>query len=58
MFAYSLPAKAWRKLDVAGAVPPLRNAHAAAAIGTDLYITSGRSGVEIGEASLNDLWKV
>ena len=55
--AYSLRDRAWRRLQVAGAAPPLRNAHAAAAVGSDIYITSGRSGVEIGEAALNDLWK-
>lgn len=43
---------------VHGTPPPLRNAHAAAAVGTDLYVFGGRCGIEIGEASLNDLYRL
>lgn len=42
---------------VHGTPPPLRNAHAAAAVGSDLYVFGGRCGIEIGEAALNDLYR-
>lgn len=42
---------------MSGTPPPLRNAHAAAAVGTDLYVFGGRCGIDIGEAALNDLYK-
>ncbi|PRW58177.1 nitrile-specifier 5-like [Chlorella sorokiniana] len=56
--AYNLQERVWRKLQVHGTPPPLRNAHAAAAVGTELYIFGGRCGIEIGEAALNDLYKL
>lgn len=42
-------------LQAQGTPPSLRNAHAAAAIGAGIYIFGGRSGIDIGEGSLNDL---
>lgn len=58
VYAYSLSDKAWRRLATTGTPPPLRNAHAAAAIGSDLYVFGGRCGIDIGEAALNDLWRL
>lgn len=55
---YSLADRTWRRLAVQGTPPPVRNAHAAAAIGTDIYVFGGRCGIEIGEDALNDLYKV
>lgn len=48
----------WHPAQVTGTPPPLRNAHATAAVGSDLYIFGGRCGIEIGEAALNDLFKL
>jgi N-acetylneuraminic acid mutarotase len=39
-----------------GTLPSERIAHSAAAIGSKLYVFGGRSGVDIGEGSLNDLY--
>ena len=43
LYAYSLAQQTWRKVAVQGEPPSLRNAHAAAALGSDLYIFGGRS---------------
>lgn len=40
---------------VSGTPPPVRNAHAGATVGTDIYIFGGRCGIAIGEAALDDL---
>mmetsp|Transcript_19305 Transcript_19305/g.34893 ORF Transcript_19305/g.34893 Transcript_19305/m.34893 type:complete len:365 (-) Transcript_19305:154-1248(-) len=41
-----------------GAAPSSRIAHSQAAVGDDVYIFGGRSGVEIEETALGDLWKL
>jgi len=38
-------------------VPPLRVAHSQAAVADCVYIFGGRSGVEMGENAMNDLWR-
>ena len=41
---------------VAGEPPSPRNAASAAAVGSRLYMFGGRTGVDMGEGSLSDLW--
>ncbi|EFN59120.1 hypothetical protein CHLNCDRAFT_19060 [Chlorella variabilis] len=55
MHAYDMQAAQWSLVQAQGTPPSLRNAHAAAAIGAGIYIFGGRSGIDIGEGSLNDL---
>ena len=38
-------------------MPPARNAHAQALIGTDLWVFGGRTSVEMGEGALDDIWR-
>ena len=38
-----------------GTPPTSRNAHTAVAVGTDIYVFGGRSGIDIGEGALGDL---
>ena len=45
----------WRTIKAERA-PPARIAHAQATIGDELLIFGGRSGVQMGEAALDDLW--
>ncbi|MEW5318732.1 MAG: hypothetical protein WDW38_009927 [Sanguina aurantia] len=41
----------------AGGLPPVpRVAHTAAAVGTSIYIFGGRTGMEMGDGAMDDLW--
>eukprot|EP00908_Phaeocystis_cordata_P018490 Transcript_29943.p1 GENE.Transcript_29943~~Transcript_29943.p1 ORF type:complete len:356 (-),score=139.68 Transcript_29943:320-1339(-) len=49
-------AGSWTKIEVSASPPP-RVAHAQAAINGKLIVFGGRSGVEMGEAELDDVWE-
>ncbi|KAK9804298.1 hypothetical protein WJX72_005521 [[Myrmecia] bisecta] len=53
---FDLEASLWLPLQVSGCPPSPRVAHGAAHVGKILYIFGGRSGVEMGEGSTNDLY--
>jgi len=49
----------WKRCSTPGddGMPPARNAHAQALIGTDLWVFGGRTSVEMGEGALDDIWR-
>jgi hypothetical protein len=56
-----LPTTSWKWRNMrnfkSNNLPPLRVAHAQAAVGESVYIFGGRSGIDMGENAMNDLWK-
>lgn len=54
-YCYDLKERAWSKLATSGEPPCARMGCTAAAVGADMYIFGGRSGIEMGEGSLHDL---
>ena len=55
LYCYDLEKSSWVKLNVKGQAPCARIAHAAAVVEKKLFIFGGRTGIDMGEGSLNDL---
>lgn len=56
VFVYDLGNSTWSVLQTSGTPPSPRVAHAAAAIGSNLWFYGGRRGVAMGEGALGDLF--
>ncbi|OWF37075.1 nitrile-specifier protein 5-like [Mizuhopecten yessoensis] len=52
----NMDTKTWSELTTSGDVPIPLNAHSAAAVGHVMYVFGGRTGITMGEGSLNDLY--
>ncbi|BDA51022.1 Nitrile-specifier protein 5 [Coccomyxa sp. Obi] len=56
LHVYELDCGAWNPVQCSGDAPCPRVAHTAAAVGDTIYFFGGRSGIEMGEGSMNDLY--
>ncbi|KAG2454804.1 hypothetical protein HYH02_000636 [Chlamydomonas schloesseri] len=55
LYEYDMATGTWRVVEVKGEAPPPRVAHAAAAVGSTLYVFGGRDGRDVGEGASNQL---
>ncbi|XP_069104002.1 uncharacterized protein [Argopecten irradians] len=51
-----LDTRTWSELETSGDVPVPHNAHTAVAVGHVMYVFGGRTGINMGEGSFNDLY--
>lgn len=55
VFSFELATSTWKQLSTSGSAPCPRVAATACAVGPCIYVFGGRTGIEMGEGSLNDL---
>lgn len=58
VWCLDVPSATWRQLQTTGVEVPPRNAHAAAVVGTSIYIFGGRHGIAMGEGSVGDMYRL
>ena len=56
LYCYDFVTNSWTKLQASDATPQPRNACTMTSIGNNLYVFGGRTGMDMGEGSLSDLY--
>ena len=58
LFAYDMKRRCWRRCELSGCVMGPRLGHSMTAVGKDLFVFGGRTGVHFADSTLGDMFKI